>query len=178
MATTPKVSLSVDVIGLQAYVRPLRGKVFRDVNRELRVAAKRIANDIRPVIEEATAASHAPQAAALARTVRVHSDRVPVVVIGKVNPRFSEPFRRKGESAKSVKLRRGALAHGVVFGPKGGKRATARNENYYKIGRDERGGPVGRSVTGSGAALDAAAEAYLREYYRVLRRYGFVVRGI
>ena len=168
----------VDVIGLQAYVRPLRGKVFKDVNRELRVAAKRIANEIRPAIEDATAASNAPQSSALAKTVRAHSDRVPVVVIGKVNPRFSSGFRRRGESAKSAKLRRGALAHGVVYGPKGGKRSTAVNENYYRIGRDDRGGAVGRAVSGSGAALDEARDAYRREYYAILRRYGFVVRGV
>lgn len=169
---------SVDVIGLQAYVRPLRGKVFKDVNRELRVAAKRIASDIRPVIEDAVSQSSAPQAQAMSRTVRVHSDRVPVVVVGKVNPRFASGFRRRGESAAAAKLRRGALAHGVLYGPRGGKRSTSVNENYYRIGRNDSGGPVGKAVTGSGAALDEAREAYRREYLAILRRYGFVVRGL
>lgn len=169
---------SVDVIGLQAYVRPLRGKVFKDVNRELRSAAKKIAADIRPIIEDAVGQSSAPQASAMARTVRVHSDRVPVVVVGKVNPRFASGFRRPGESATSSKRRRGALAHGVLYGPRGGKRATSVNENYYGIARDNGGGPVGRAVAASGAAMDEARAAYRREYLAILRRYGFTVKGL
>ena len=169
---------TVKVTGLDAYVRPLKGKVFKDVNRELRVASKRIATEIRPTVEDATRASRAPQAAAMSRTVRVHSDRVPVVAIGKVNPRFAKPFRRSGQTAKQSKMRRGALAHGVVYGPKGGRRSTSAAENYYRISRDDSGGPVGRAVRGSGATLDAARAAYKREYLAILRRYGFDVRGI
>jgi hypothetical protein len=167
----------VKVIGLQAYLKPLKGKVFKDVNRELRVASKRIAQDILPTIVDATKQSPAPQSSAMAGTVRVHSDRVPVVVIGKVNPRFASGFRRPGQSAARSKLRRGALAHGVVFGPKGGKRSTPAAENYYKIRRDEGGRAVGRAMR-SGPAIKAAQVAYRREYYAILRRYGFVVRGV
>jgi hypothetical protein len=169
---------AIKVTGLQSYVKPLKGKVFKDVNRELRVVSKKIAADILPIVEQATRSSQAPQAAAMSRTVRVHSDRVPVVVIGKVNPRFARPFRRPGQSAAESKRRRGALAHGVVYGPRGGRRDTSAAENYYRIPRDDSGGPVGRSVTSSGAAMDQARESYLREYVRVLRHYGFDVRGV
>jgi predicted dehydrogenase len=167
----------VKVIGLQAYLKPLKGKVFKDVNRELRMASKRIALDILPTIVDATGQTGAPQSAAMARTVRVHSDRVPVVVIGKVNPRFASGFRRAGSSAAQSKMRRGALAHGVVYGPKGGKRSTPANENYYRKRRDETGGAVGRAMR-SGPAVKTAQESYRREYYAILRRYGFKVKGV
>ena len=71
---------SVEVIGLKAYVAILKGKAFKDVNRELRTASKRIAGTVAPIIVDAVGQSGAPQSTALARTVRVHSDRVPVVV--------------------------------------------------------------------------------------------------
>lgn len=172
-------SAGIKVIGLDAYVRPLKGKVFKDVNRELRSAAKGIAAEIAPVIVEAVKQSGAPQSPAMARTVRVHSDRVPVVVIGKVNPQFaSSKFRRAGQSAKVSKMRRGALAHGVVYGPRGGRKDTRVAENYYRIRRDDSGGPVGRSVASSGPAMRRAQDAYLREYAAILRRYGFVVKGV
>lgn len=173
------MAAGIKVTGLDAYVRPLRGKVFKDVNRELRVAAKRIAGDIRPEVEQAVKESRAPQAPAMARTVRVHSDRVPVVVIGKVNPRFATTkFRRAGQSAQQSKMRRGALAHGVVYGPRGGRKDTRAAENYYRIGRDDSGGPVGRSVASRGPAMRKAQDAYLREYVAILRRYGFTVKGV
>jgi hypothetical protein len=109
----------------------------------------------------------------------VHSDRVPVVVVGKVNPRSAKSqFRRAGQSAQQSKMRRGALAHGVVYGPRGGRRSTPVSENYYGIRRDDSGGPVGRSVASNGATMRRAQDAYLREYAAILRRYGFVVKGL
>ena len=162
---------------LDANLRILRGKAFKDVNRDLRVAARAIAETIRPEVVTAVRQSRAPQAWPLAGTVRTHSDRVPVVVVGKVNPKFQTPWRRSGQSAAQSKLRRGALAHGVVYGGKGGKRSTPAQENYYKIRRDESGGPVGRSLTSSGRAMSKARGAYHKEYIKVLRRHGFTIDG-
>jgi hypothetical protein len=163
----------VKVIGLQEYVRPLRGKVFKDVNRELRVVAKQIAAEMRPEIVSAVRQSNAPQAWPMAATTRVKSDRVPVLSVGAVNPKFARhTFRRPSGSAK---LRRGAMAHGVVYGTAGGRRRGGGD--YYRIPRDTTGGPVGQSVS-AGRAMRKARSAYLREYSKVLRRYGFDVRGI
>lgn len=163
--------VSVKVTGLQPLVRELKGPLLRDVNRELRTAAGLIARDLVPHVADAVRASGAPQAAAMAATVRPHSDRVPVVVVGKTNPKLRK-FRRAGQSAEESKRRRGALAHGVVYGPKGGKKSTAADENYYRIARDDSGGALGRAL--QGPIMDEACDVYLRVYASVLRHHGFV----
>lgn len=163
---------AIKVTGLQPLIKELKGPLFRDVNRELRVEAKRIAVEMVPHVADAVRASDAPQAPAMANTVRAHSDRVPVVVVGKVNPRFRSGFRRRGQSAQDNKRRRGALAHGVVYGPKGGKRSTTAAENYYRIPRNSDGGAFRRVLESK--VLDRAAEAYLKAYAEVMRRHGFV----
>jgi hypothetical protein len=104
----------------------------------------------------------------MAQTVRPHSDRVPVVVVGKVNPRFNHKWRRSTDSAR----RRGSLAHGVVYGPLGGKRSTGAHENYYRIGRDSSGGPLGRA-TRDGSVFDQACEAYLTQFLAIMKHHGF-----
>lgn len=167
---------SVDVRGLTPLVKTLRGPLYRDVNKELRQYARLIAADMVPYVSAAVARSAAPQAAALAATVRPHSDRVPVVAVGKVNPRLSG-FRRPGQSAADSKRRRGALAHGVVYGPKGGRQDTPAHENYYRIARDPSGGPLGQAMN-HGAILDAAADAYLKIYGSVMRHHGFIGHSV
>ena len=164
----------VEVVGLEAYLKPLRGSAFKDVNRELRQFARLIAADIAPLVEQGVAASPAPQAQAMSKTVRVHSDRVPVVVVGKVNPRFRSGFRRPGNTAKENKLRRGSLAAGVVKGPKGGKRSTPTSEDYYRVPRSESWGPLGLLLTSNGRIMREAEEAYLKFFMATLRQHGMV----
>lgn len=168
---------AVTITGLQPLIKELRGPMLRDVNRELRAHAKQIAATLVPVVAASVARSGAPQASAVAATVRVHSDRVPVVVIGKTNPRLSgfnrRGPRRDGAARANPRQRRGAIAHGVVYGPAGGRADTGVNENYYRIGRDNTGGPVGRAVNENGAVFDEACRAYLDAYTAVLRRHGF-----
>ena len=170
----------IDVTGLTAWVTALKGPEFRDVNAALRAQAYQIAKTLEPEVAKAVLKSKAPQARAMSTTVRAKSDRVPVVVIGKVNPSFNKVkrkgravsgFTRRGKGAKAHAERRGALAHGVVYGPKGGKRSTVADENYYAIPRDESGGPVGRYLK-NGPAMEAAAEAWFEAYRELLRRHG------
>lgn len=157
---------AVKVAGLAELVKVLRGPAFKDVNKELRQHARLIANDLVPAVAAAVAQSGAPQAAAMARTVRPHSDRVPVVVVGKTNPSFRSGFGRRGNS----RARRGQLALGVVAGPAGGRRATRPSENYYRIGRDRSWGPLGRAL--HGPILRDAEIAYLRLYIATLKAHG------
>lgn len=159
---------AVEITGLRPLVTQLRGPAFKDVNRELRAVSKLIASDLLPEVRAAVAASGAPQAAAMAATARVHSDRVPVVAVGKVNPKFSTRFR-----GGDTKRRRGALAHGVVYGPLGGKRSTTARENYYRIGRDSSGGALGASMR-TGPIYDKACEAYLKQWLAIMKHHGFV----
>lgn len=160
----------VQVAGLQPLVRKLKGSLFRDVNKELRQYSMLIAKDLVPVVSDAVARSGAPQAAAVAKTVRAHSDRVPVVVVGKTNPKGM----RQRPGGKNIKLRRGAVAHGVVYGPKGGRADTPAQENYYQIPRDDTGGPLGAALRDGGPILEQAAEVYLRMFAAAMRRHGFI----
>lgn len=159
--------------GLTDLVSVLRGRAFKDVNRELRSHSKAIAQDILPTVKAGVRASSAPQAEAMADTVRVHSDRVPVVAVGKANPRFkSSKFTRKGSDSKK---RRGSLARGVVTGPAGGRRDTAANENYYRPqGRDTSWGALGKAL--DGPILREAEVAYLRLYIATLKAHGLDAR--
>lgn len=162
-----------EITGLRDLVSVLRGPAFKDVNRELRSHAKAIATDLVPLVEAGVRASHAPQAEAMSRTVRVHSDRVPAVVVGKTNPRFkSSKFTRRGSNSKA---RRGSLARGVVAGPAGGRRDTSASENYYSPqGRDTSWGPLGDAI--KGPILAEAERAYLRAYIDVLKAHGLDAR--
>lgn len=163
--------LNVEVDGLAELVRILKGPKFRDVNFALREHAGQIAERLMPAAQAATRQSRAPQAHAMAATYRVKRDRVPVLSLGKVNPRFGSGFRRRGASASSTARRRGSLAHGVTYGPKGGP-------NYYRIPRDPSGGPLGAAMRPPGGrAYRQALDAYLRAYLQVLRAAGFQVEG-
>lgn len=168
------MGVDIRVDGLSELVRGLKGPAFRDINKELRGHARRIAADVLlPEVTRAVAAGAAPQAQAMAATVRVVSDRVPVVAVGRVNPRFSHPWTRKGENAAQRRIRRGSMARGVVVGPLGGHRDTDASENYYKTPRDASGGPLGAALREGGPVLQQGQEAYLKAYTRVLTAAGF-----
>lgn len=147
-------------------VKDLRGPAFKAVNKELRAGARLIAADLVPAVSRAVAQSGAPQAQALAATVRPHSDRVPVVVVGKTNPRF-----RSGFGGGDTRRRRGALALGVVSGPAGGKRSTRASENYYHVPRTSGWGHLGDAIRGP--ITRDAEQAYLKLYIGVLKAHGF-----
>lgn len=155
----------VRIDGLKDLVKDLKGPLFRAINADLRASSKRIAADMMPDIAAAVRRSAAPQAHAMADTLRPLSDRVPVVVMGRVNPKFtSHKFGHKGESAGSRRRRRGAMALGVVAGPAG---AT----NYYKIGRDDSWGPLGAALRGP--ILKDAEVKWLEMFIAVMRAHGY-----
>lgn len=160
---------AVEVEGLVPLVKELKGPLFRDVNRALRYAARDIADEMVPHISLAVRLSPAPQAKAMSATVRSKPDRIPVVIIGRVNPKFSTRFTRSGSDSKK---RRGSMAHGVVYGPAGGKRSTPTNENFYKIPRDESGGALGKTLK-SGTVIRQAEIAYLEAFLEILADHGF-----
>jgi hypothetical protein len=168
MAVTGK---PVDVLGLTAWVTALKGPAFKNVNNALRSEALLIAKSLLPSVEQAVAQSQAPQAKVMVKTVRAKSDRVPVLSIGAVNPRFSTRFTRQGKG--DSKKRRGAIAHGVVYGTKGGH--LKGGGDFYRIPRNSSGGPVGRYMVGP--AFDAACDAYFVAYRRVLKEAGIDLRG-
>lgn len=146
----------------------------KDLNRELRSNARLIAtNTLLPAVVDAVSKGQAPQARVMAQTARVVSDRVPVVALGRVNPKFQHKWTRKGESAARRRERRGSMSRGVVVGPLGGHRETSAQENYYRIPRDPSGGPLGRAMREGGGLLEEGKRAYLAAYVHVLKRHGF-----
>jgi hypothetical protein len=173
----------IDVIGLKAWVTKLKGPEFRDVNNALRAEAMTISQSLVPEVQKALAQSSAPQAKAMVDTVKPKRDRVPVLAVGAINPKFSKvkrggrevsAFTRRGKGAEYHRRRRGAIAHGVIFGTKGGH--LKGGGDYYKIGRSESGGAFGRYVN-SGPAFDKACEAYFTAYKKVLREHGLDLNG-
>lgn len=167
---------SVEVTGLRDLVAELKGPMFRDVNKELRQFSRLIANDLKPLVEQGVKASQAPQAEAMSRTVRVKSDRVPVLSVGATNPPLRK-WRGRG-TAQSNKLRRGSMAHGVVYGPKGGKPETRVDENYYRIPRNTDGGALGRALSDNGRIMREAEQAYARFYLATLKAHGWVAPSL
>lgn len=154
---------TVEVTGLRELVAELKGPMFKNVNKELRQYSKLIATDIKPLVEQGVRESSAPQADALAKTVRVVSDRVPVVSVGRTNPPL-KGWRGKGTAAGN-KRRRGAMAHGVVYG--------GFTPNYYVKGRDDTGGSLGKALQANGKILKEAEELYLRFYFATLKAHGW-----
>jgi hypothetical protein len=178
--------MAVEVIGLQPLLKELRGPAFKMVNSELRDQARRIADGIVPEVRDAVGSSDMAQAAAMVRTVGSKRDRVPVVIIGATNPGLSK-FSKRGRPGANAKprqdprWRRGALAHGVVFGPKpSGPRTSPEPPNkpthpgHYRMGRREDGGRVLQRIR-EGSAYRAAVREYEAAYKHVLRRHGFNV---
>lgn len=165
---------AVKVDGMVDLLKGLKGPAFKDVNFALRQHARGIADDMAPHVALAVSLSRAPQATAMAATVRSKPDRLPVVVIGKVNPKFRSGFTRRGGPPSA--RRRGSIAHGVIYGPAGGHRDTPKAENYYRIPRDPSGGALGRALT-SGDVIRRAEVAYLQAYLDVLTAAGFTTTG-
>lgn len=169
----------IDVVGLVPLVRALKGPLFRDVNNSLRAEALLIAERMEPEARIAVSRSRAPQAAAMVNTVRAKRDRVPAIAVGAVNPKFRRrvgrkpPFTRSGTGALAHRLRRGAIAHGVVYGTKGGH--MRGGGDYYGIPRNDDGGPVGAYLKGS-RFTQKLGDEYMEAYMRVLREAGFTVK--
>ena len=167
MATT---GASLEVVGLTELVADLKGPMFRSINNQLRVEAELIARKLVPTVQAVVRNSAAPQAPAFVGTVRAKRDRVPLIAIGAINPKFqNSKFTRRG--AGDSKARRGSMAHGILFGPKGGKKSTPMSENYYRIPRNE--DALADALSEYGVVTRHATNLYLEAFIRVLRTNGW-----
>jgi hypothetical protein len=107
-ASSPAFSVDTgDLVELLKVVREAEADIRRETNRELRRAAGECARGIAGKLPAAAAASGVPVAPRVAASVRVKSDRLPVVSIG--GPR---KVGRYGAPA-------GALLWGSEHGPSG-----------------------------------------------------------
>jgi hypothetical protein len=122
----------VDDSDVQELFRAL-GKVNADLrkntNAQLRLAAKECATDLAMLLKINFAGAPAPQTDLVELSVRVKSDRTPVVQVG-----GKKKVGRAYQSRKGGKVRAsaGELLWGVEYGDKHGRFAP-RNENGYWI---------------------------------------------
>lgn len=157
--------------------------MFQDINKALRPEAYAIAEKLVPMVKTIVRESGAPQSGAFVDTVKAKRDRLPLVAIGAVNPKFTNAAKRRGNTAKftrrgsgpeASRARRGAMAHGILFGPKGGHRPRehgATGQNFYGIPRRE--GYLARALDEFGVITRHASALYLESYLRVLRVHGW-----
>jgi hypothetical protein len=154
--------------------------MFADINKALRNEAYLIAQGLVPMVQLIVRESGAAQAQAFVPTVKAKRDRLPLVAIGAVNPKFTNAAKRRGNTAKftrrgsgpeASRQRRGSMAHGILFGPKGGHRSTSGTENYYGIPRRE--GYLAHALDEFGVVTRHASALYLESYLRVLRTHGW-----
>lgn len=122
----------VDDSDVQTLFRAL-GKVNadlrKDTNAQLRIAAKECATELAMLLKINFAGAPAPQTKLVELSVRVKSDRTPVVTVGgkkKVGRAYKS---RKGGTRRAAA---GTLLWGVEYGDKHGRFAS-RNEDGYWI---------------------------------------------
>lgn len=123
-------------------------------NRELRAAARKIADGLEAKIKSSS--GPAPQTGAVRQTARARNDRTVKVAIPGVNVRFS--------SDSLNGKRAGAVAFGANYGPAGGT-------NYYGVPRNTGGYFVEPAVAGE---MQPAQHDYETAVIQIMRKYGLI----
>jgi len=118
-----------DVRVLFDALRNVDAELRKNTNAELRLAAKECAAELASMLKRNTVNSPAPQTRLVELSVKVKSDRVPVVTVGGTRKVGRAYQSRKGGKKRAVA---GALLWGVEFGDKHGRFAP-RNESGYWI---------------------------------------------
>jgi hypothetical protein len=141
----------VDVVGVEETLSAFKGlesDMRKQANAELRVAAKECAGGLVTALQAAAAGAATPVAARVASSIKVKSDRIPVVSIG--------GSKRVG--------RRGAPASALVWGSEqGGKNFAASAGGSYWI-----------APTVDAYASSAAIPRYNRAVWDTMRRWKLV----
>jgi len=153
-----KVAFDVELEGMQetiGAVRSLERDLRRETNRELRSAAGECARSLVERLHVAAAASGVPVAQRVARSLKVKSDRLPVVSIGGT--------RRVGRS--------GAIAAKLLWGSEHGP-ADGADRNRFGVGRDTSGYWIAPTV--ERFASSSAIDVYRRAVYRILHKSGLL----
>jgi len=149
-----------NVASVQRVMNDIEDSLRKQMNGELRTAAKQIADDeVIPELIRSAGASGVPIAPKMAATARAKSDRMVMVQIGGVNPKLSgfKAYKRsKGKKLKSgrdatSKNYRTTLAWGSDRGPYPGSTV-----NHYAVGRSS----SWWVQAGVNAALPAAVTRY------------------
>lgn len=150
--------LSVEMDGMMETLKSVRGLADaldrKEANAELRAAAKETASGLAVGLVAAASSSGVPVAPRVARSIRVKSDRLPVVSIGGPT---------KVGSGKNGSA--GALVWGSEQGPKG-------DPNHFGVAPNASGYWIGPTVQRwtEGPALDN----YRRAVAAILRRWRLI----
>lgn len=110
------------------------------MERALRAESRKMADQV--IVPALADAASTPFEQVIAQTARAVNDRLPVVKVGKVQPKGLRGWRYVKQPWR--KQLSGTLAYGSEYGPKGGHRDSARKHkgmgvNYYGRARNERG---------------------------------------
>jgi hypothetical protein len=144
-------AVNVETEGITETLRAVQGldaDLRRTVNGELRAAAGKCANELGARLHIAAASSPTPQAALVARTIKVKSDRIPVVSIG----------------GNQKVGRYGARASALQWGSEqGGKNFVAAKGGNYWI-----------KPTVDEFADNGAIAVYRRAVYEIMHKWGLV----
>jgi hypothetical protein len=152
----PRYGLAVEVDGLTETLKALRGleaDLRTQANRELRGAARICASGLAARLVRAAETSGVPVAPRVARSIRVKSDRLPVVSIG-------GPLR-VGSGGGSA----GALVWGSEQGPK---------SEVNRFGVEPNAAGYWITPTVDRFQGDEAVEVYRRAVYETLADHGLV----
>jgi hypothetical protein len=149
-----KGGLALEVDGLTdtlKAVRGLQGALRSNTNTELRQAAKTCATAAVPILARSAEASGVPVARRVARSIRVKSDRLPVITIGGA--------RRVGA--------RGAPAGALVWGSEQGPKSSP---NRFAVSPSRAGYWIAPAV--AEFSKTGAVDAYKRAVYEILHAQG------
>lgn len=108
------------------------------MERELRAESRKMSEQV--IIPALADAASTPFEQVIAQTARAVNDRLPVVKVGKVQPKGLRGWRYVKQPDR--KRLSGTLAYGSEYGPKGGHRKGKHKDlgvNYYGRPRNERG---------------------------------------
>jgi hypothetical protein len=124
-------TIDVDDTDVQTLLRAL-SKVDADLrkssNARLREAAKECAGQLKVALYQAIPSSPAPQTRLVAASIKVKSDRTPVVQIGGPK-KVGRPYKsRKGGT---VRAPAGQLLWGVEYGDKDGRFAERNTDGHW-----------------------------------------------
>lgn len=142
------------------------------MERELRKRSREMSNEvILPAIREAASASGSLFNARIGDTARAVNDRLPIVKVGKVQPKLSG-WKYVKQAERSTM--RGTLAYGSEYGPKGGARKGKHKGlgvNYYGKPRNDRGYWITPAIN-SGRVTRGVIEGYRDVIDTIFAKFG------
>lgn len=132
MAKSRGFELAVDDSDVRVLLKALNqveGDLRKNSNAQLREAAKECANRLKVELYQAVPDSPAPQTRLVAQSIRVKSDRTPVVQIGG-SKKVGRAYKSR-KSGRSTRASAGELLWGVEWGDNAGRFAPRNSSGNW-----------------------------------------------